>query len=121
MNKNIISLAVSLLAAVLLSIILALVYSLIATIFAFPGSVNVPVNLVIKLVSLLLGCFMFVKEEKGALLGLLFGVIYFFVSSCFFNLISGDWGISLFTLVNIFYCAIVGMIAGIIRINISLK
>lgn len=109
------------LAAVLLSIILALVYSLIATAFAIPSKVDVPVNLVIKLVSLSLGCFMFVKEEKGALLGLLFGVVYFFVSACVFNLISGNWQISLFTLANIIYCAIVGMVVGIIKINVSSK
>lgn len=119
MQKSVISFSFSMLAAVLLSIILSLVYSLLATMCAFPSGANVPVNLVIKLVSIALGCFMFVKEEKGALYGLLFGAIYFVVSAIVFNLISNDWQISFFTLANIIYCAVVGMIVGVIKINIK--
>ena len=98
MQKSVISFLFSMLASVLLSVILSLVYSLLATIFAFPRVANIPVNLVIKLVSICLGCFMFVKNEKGALYGLLFGAIYFVVSAIVFDLISNDWQISLFTL-----------------------
>ena len=118
MKKYIISFSISMLAAVFLSIILSLVYSVLATIFIFSSGVNIPINLLIKLLSVGLGCFMFVKEEKGALLGLIFGVVYFVVSALVFNLISNDWGITWFTLANIIYCAVVGVIMGIIKINV---
>ncbi len=119
MQKSVISFLFSMLASVLLSVILSLVYSLLATMCSFPSGANIPVNLVIKLVSIGLGCFMFVKNEKGALYGLLFGAIYFIVSALVFNLISNDWQINLFTLANILYCAFVGMIVGVIKINIK--
>lgn len=115
MKRSILSLTVAVLSATVLSVILSIIYSLLVTIFSIPSGANIPVNLVIKLLSIVLGCFMFVKDSKGALKGSLLGAVYFVVSAIVFNLISGDWSISWFTFVNLLYCAIVGFVVGMIK------
>ncbi len=114
---------VDVLKAVLYSLVVSIVCVLIYAIcvkFIHISDVGIVIgNTVIKLVSLLVGCFFAFKNfEEGLIKGVLVGVLYAIVSQFVFSIISGDGLFSGITLWGILFSIIVGAISGIIAVNV---
>lgn len=75
---------------------------------------------VIKIVSVLLAEMYAVRVLKnGAIKGALLGCVYCVVSFVLFSILSGGVDFSQFSLKDVFFCAIVGCLSGIIAVNVK--
>ena len=119
MKKAVLSFLFSVVLSVSVSVILVLVFSLIITFTGLKSSFITPINYVIKLISVTAGVLAFVREGKGALKGIIFGVIYFALSGLTFALVSGSFDLGVQTFLDLAYCVVVGAITGILAVNIK--
>lgn len=100
------------------SFVSVLVFALVITYANVGASAIKWVNQIIKVFSMFFACFLAVKENKGLIKGLFIGIfggiILFFILSVF--------GIVRFDvtalLVEILFCAVLGIITGIIAVNL---
>lgn len=87
---------------------------------SLPDSVITPVNLVIKGVSVFLGALVLTKgSSHGLLNGLLFALVYTLFAFTIFSALAGELSLSLGLVLDFAFTAVVGMIAGIIGVNIK--
>ncbi len=108
----------SVIIAICVSIVGVLIFALVVK-FLYLGENAVLIgNTVIKVISIFLGSFLGVKQyEKGAIKGIISGVCYIILSYFVFSLISGDGLFSGLDVVGVLFGAIVGVISGIITVN----
>jgi putative membrane protein (TIGR04086 family) len=59
------------------------------------------------------------RAEKGAIKGLIWGVGYALVSFVLFSILSGRLDFGQFSLVDTAFCALAGIISGIIAVNVK--
>ncbi len=100
---------------VLLSVI---IFSFIFKITSLNKSVIKPVNQFIKVIAIFIGCYTFVRGERGYLKGLVIGVVTILVSYLLFALavkITFDYVFFL----DILFGGIIGMISGALVVNIK--
>ncbi len=112
--------------AVVKGVLLALGCSLLLTvIFAslLRGSVSFarvmyPVNQGIKLCSVLLGVFVFVRDEKGWLKGACIGLVFTALSYLVFSAIGGDFSLSWIAFAELLLGGVFGLLSGAIAVNL---
>ena len=105
--------------SVIVSLITVLIFALVVKLTAF-SSVGVKVvNQFIKVASLFLGCFFFLRDDKGLIKGGVTGLLYSFIVNVVFGMISGN-GITI-GILEILYMVIVGAILGIVCVNLKNK
>ena len=107
--------------AVLVSMVLVLVFALIVKATDLNENVIGYVNVGIKIVSVLVGAFLgFKKGGKGGWLkGLLSGLLYVVTSFLVFHAISGGFSGATLSLVDVLTGAAVGLITGILVVNVK--
>ena len=105
--------------SVIVSLVMVLIFALVVKLTAF-SSVGVKVvNQFIKVASLFLGCFFFLRDDKGLIKGGVTGLLYSFIVNVVFGMISGN-GITI-GILEILYMVIVGAILGIVCVNLKNK
>ncbi len=100
------------------SVVLVLIFAILISVFSIPSSVIKPVNIAIKIIALTLGVFFAVKEEKGLLKGLVFGVLFSVFSNLIFLVPVGNFYLDLSLFIDIAFCSIFSAILGVIKLNL---
>lgn len=118
-NKNFLaSIIKSSVYAVSITLIAILIFALLIRFANIPDSVITPVNQVIKVISLLIGCFIGLKRSnKGFLKGILIGLFYVILSFIIFSIISGSFSFGWGNVLDIVFSMLIGGISGVIAVN----
>ncbi|MCL2751801.1 MAG: TIGR04086 family membrane protein [Firmicutes bacterium] len=108
--------------AIVSSLLLVLVFALLIKAANIPDRAIAPVNQAIKAISLLIGAlFSFKIKEGGWKKGLLLGVIYIVAAFLIFSLLDGKFKFDITLLFDFLIGAVMGVICGVIAVNISHK
>ena len=83
-----------------------------------PEKVVYPVNQTIKVVSILLGTFFFVRGEKGFLKGGAIALMFTALSYLTFSAIGGNFSLSAWIIIELFLATFAGVIGGAIAVNV---
>ena len=107
------------LTAVSATLIMILLFAVIVRFFNVSDSWIFPINQVIKVISIILGLVVMLKDNsKGFLKGLILGLIYFVLSFLIFSILQGKFSISIKNLYDLILTTLMGGLAGIIIVNI---
>ena len=107
--------------SIIVSLVGILLFALILRFSTLPTSVVKPVNQFIKILSIFLGCFYCLSQEKGIFKGLLSGILFGLSINLLFSLFSGE-NIAIGKMgIELLFCAIIGAICGIISVNLKNK
>lgn len=108
--------------ALILSLIGVLLLALCVKLFQMTSKAILPVNQVIKLLSILGGCFLgFKTMEKGAIKGGTVGVVYVLLSILVFGLLENTISFRPFHWLDLVAGLIAGVISGILAVNFRKK
>ena len=108
--------------SVLVSLALVLIFALIVNLTEVPDAVIAPVNQAIKVVSLLLGALVGIREKKqGVFKGAICGLLYTLLSILIFGLISNNVRFNVVSLIDVALGIVIGAISGIIAVNVGKK
>ena len=97
----------------------AIIFAVILRVCALSDKIIYPVNQTIKAVSVILGVLAFVSGEKGWMKGGATGLLFTTVSYLVFSAIGGDFSVTWLILTELAVGTFVGMISGIIAVNIK--
>lgn len=120
-NKTLKSILKGTVIALITTIILFLIFSLILTYTNISESTIFPVIVVTTGISILIGSFLGnIKIRKngllnGGIVGLIYMLILYFVSSCFI----GDFSLNINSIILIIAAILTGMLGGIIGVNMG--
>ena len=105
--------------AVIISLLFVLVLALVVKIFTIDSKIIMPINQVIKIVSILGGCFFgFKSREKGAIKGGIVGIFYTLLSMLIFGIVENSISFSNFNWYDLLTGVVAGIILGIFAVNI---
>lgn len=122
-NKDgVVDVAKGTLFALIITMVLVLLFALIVNLAGVGDKTVAIVNQVIKAVSILAGAFLGVKQfSKGALKGAAIGFFYTLFSFLIFSWIDGAFKFSMMTVVDVLLGTVLGVISGIIVVNVRKK
>ncbi len=102
------------------SLICILIFALIIKFTSISEKAIIPINQIIKVLSILFACFVVGKKVKkgGLFVGLFTGISYTIISFVIFSILDGGFSFGLSVLNDITFGAILGMISGVLCINI---
>ena len=105
--------------ALSVTLVLILGFALIIRFFNVNESLIFPVNQIIKVISLLIGCFTFLKKnsKKGFIKGLLIGLLYYVLSYIIFSILQGSFSINISNFYDLILTTLMSGIIGIIIVN----
>ena len=104
--------------SVIISLISALIFALILSFTNLDNGVIKAVNQFIKILSVFLGCFFFIKDSAGLIKGLIAGALSCAITYLIFSMVSLggiSFGVSFF--IDLIFTAVIGAISGIISVN----
>ena len=104
--------------AAVFSTAFAVIFSLITGFLNVPEKAVLPVCIFLKTLAILLGAVCSVKGEKGWLKGLILGLLCAMLTRGLFSAISGDWSGGLGVLIDLIFGGAVGVISGMIAVNL---
>jgi len=108
--------------AVIISLVLVLVFALIVNLANVSEKIILPINEGIKIVSIIVGCFIGFKDMKsGAFKGAITGLLYTFLSILIFGIISHSVKFNMLSLVDLALGIVAGAISGILVVNLKKK
>lgn len=96
-----------------------LVFSVVVKFAVLNNGVIKAVNQFIKTLAIFLGVFFSVKEGKGLLKGMIVGVAFTLLSYIVFSVMAGEQLFTLSFLIDVVFGTIIGIISGIIVVNIK--
>lgn len=102
---------------VILTLLIIAVFALIIKVAYLNTTVIKVVNQFIKVLSVFLGCFFNIRQDKGLLKGVLSGILYALSINLIFAIISTDFSFSLSKILDVLLMGIVGGISGILSVN----
>lgn len=118
-NKFFPSILKSVAAAVIITLVGILAFAFVIKMAYLNSSVIKAVNQFIKVLSIFLGCFIFVRENggfiKGALVGGLTAVIVYLI----FALMGGEFSFGTSFLIDLIFQTIIGAISGVLAVNLK--
>ena len=118
-KSHLIDVSKAVLYSLVVSIVCVLVYAIFVKFVHISDTGIVIGNTVIKLISLLVGCFFaFRNFEEGLTKGVLVGFLYAILSQFVFSIISGSGIFSGISVWGVLFSIIVGAISGIIAVNV---
>ena len=121
-KDNVLDIAKGTLFSLIISMVLVLLFALIVNLAGVGDKTVAIVNQFIKAISILVGCFLGVKTKVGgALKGALIGLFYTLFSFLIFSWIDGAFDMSWMTLIDVLLGTVIGLISGIIVVNIRKK
>ena len=102
--------------ALTVSLLCALIFAFIIKFTNISESAIMPINQVIKVLSILVGCFVASKKIKnnGWLWGLIIGAVYTLLAFLVFSILDGEFRFTLSLLNDLVFGAVLGLISGII-------
>ena len=105
------------------SLICILIFALIIKFTSISENAIQPINQIIKVLSILFACFVVGKKIKkgGIFVGLFTGMLYTLVAFVIFSILDGSFNLGLNTLNDLTFGGIIGIISGILCINIRNK
>ena len=103
--------------AVVCSLLGVLAFAVVVKFAYLSGTAVKSVNQFIKIVSVFIGCFFFLKQNNGLIKGLLIGACSTVITYLIFAIFSGGAVFSLSFLLDILFCAAIGAVSGIIAVN----
>lgn len=107
----------SVIIAVIFSLISVLVFAVILKIFSVSSSIIKPINYLIKCASVFLGCYFSISGEKGAIKGLVFGILIIVICFLLFSLLNCNFAFTLNLFWEVLFGGVVGFIAGVFAVN----
>lgn len=108
--------------SVVISLIGVLILALIVKLTSIGNEVILPINQVLKILSILLGCILGIKEkEKGALKGSIIGLFYSLLSIFVFLILNKSLSGSSINYIDIVAGIAAGALSGIIAVNFRKK
>ncbi len=108
--------------SVIISLLLVLIFALIINLTNLSDKIILPINEAIKVISILIGCFVGFKEQRaGAFKGAICGLLYTFLSIAIFSIISHSIQLNMLKLFDVALGIIAGLISGIIVVNVKKK
>ncbi len=108
------------LVAIIFAIVLVLLLALTVKFTGWDATIVMPINQVIKIICILIGCFLGIKTiEQGALKGGLLGLLFTLISLFLFATIQNSKIFSLATLVDILAGIVIGTVSGILTVNVK--
>lgn len=121
-KENILDIAKGTLFSLIISMVLVLVFALIVNLAGVGDKTVSIVNHFIKAISILVGCFLGIKTRVGgAVKGALIGLLYTLFSFIIFSWIDGAFDLSWMTLIDVLLGTVIGLISGIIVVNLRRK
>lgn len=107
--------------AISTSLVCVLIFAFIIKFTSINESLISPINQGIKILSILIGCFIASKKinSNGWLWGLLLGAIYTILAFVIFSILDGEFNFNLSLLNDITFGSILGLISGIIAFAIK--
>ena len=110
----------SALIAIIIGAILTLVFAIVINYFPVENKIVTIVNQAIKVIAVLLGCIIGIGEKKSGLLkGLFCGIVYSLGTTLIYAIINKDFGFSWGVLLDIGLSAAIGLLSGVLSVNIS--
>jgi putative membrane protein (TIGR04086 family) len=103
--------------AVIITLVGILAFAFIIKIAYLNSTVIKAVNQFIKILSIFLGCFIFVRENKGLLKGGLVGGFTAIIVHLIFALMGGDISFGGLFIIDLLFQIIIGIISGVIAVN----
>ena len=107
--------------SLIITLVCVLILGIVVKFVAVPPTILLPINQVIKVISVLLGCVIAIKDKRnGAIKGGICGLIYTLLSVFIFLIL----GMSLkesFSFIDVLLGIIIGAISGIIAVNTGKK
>lgn len=102
--------------ALTVSLLCVLIFAFIIKFTNISESAIMPINQVIKVLSILVGCFVVSKKIKnnGWLWGLIIGAVYTLLAFLVFSILDGEFRFTLSLLNDLVFGAVLGLISGII-------
>lgn len=109
--------------AVSITLILILLFAIIIRFTNLPDNFIMPINQIIKIFSILVGCFLGarVKAEKGLKMGFLIGLFYSISAYLIFSILSNSFSFSTTLIIDTVFASIIGAICGVFAVNIESK
>lgn len=106
--------------AIAFSLLCVLVFAFVIKFTSLNENAISPINQVIKVLSILFGCFIASKKIKsnGWLWGLIIGALYTILAFLTFSILDGEFRISLNLLNDLVFGSIIGLISGVITFAI---
>lgn len=105
--------------AVIVTLVSILIFAFIIKVATLNASVIKAVNQFIKILSVFLGCFSFIRGKQGLLKGCLVGLFTTVIIYLLFSLIGGAISFGTAFIIDIVFGLIVGSISGIIAVNVK--
>ncbi len=105
------------------SLVCILIFALIIKFTSISEKAIQPVNQIIKVLSILFACYVVGKKIKkgGVFVGLFTGLLYTIVAYIIFSILDGHFSFGLSLLNDIAFGGIIGLISGILCINLRNK
>ena len=107
--------------ALAFSLALILIFALSLRFFNIDVGFVMPINQAIKILSILLGVFIGLKDNKskGFIKGVIIGFLYAILAYFIFGILSLKFNFSMSMIIDIIACSVIGGISGIIGVNIG--
>ena len=105
--------------AIIITLFAVLIFGVIAKFATINFKIIKVINQFIKVLSVFLGCFMFVRENKGLVKGLIVGLSFSLIIYLIFALIGKELSFKLSFLIDIAFCLVMGAISGVIAVNVK--
>ncbi|MFW5780571.1 MAG: TIGR04086 family membrane protein [Bacillota bacterium] len=104
--------------AIIISLLFVLILALVVKIFTIDSNVIMPINQIIKILSILGGCFFgFKSQEKGAIKGGIVGVFYTLLAMLVFGIVENTISFKNFNWYDLLTGVVAGIISGILAVN----
>ena len=105
--------------AVIVTLVSVLIFAFIVKIATLNSTVIKAVNQFIKILSVFLGCFSFIRSNNGLLKGCIVGVVATIITYLIFSFIGGVVSFGTPFILDLIFGLIVGGISGIIAVNVK--
>lgn len=120
MKQSIFNVLKGVLFSLIISVVLILILAVVAKYTDISDKTISAINQVIKVVALLLGILIGVKNQKGGfIIGAIVGLLYTLISFAIFSAISGNLTFDKITVFDFLICIAVGAISGILTVNLK--
>ena len=119
-KNNIFQVLKGVLVSVCFSLVGILIFALSLRFFEISDMGIKIVNQIIKTISIFLGCFLCLKNnrENGLIKGLIIAVLYTIASFFLFSILNGEFSFTVSIIYDLFFSLIVGSVCGIICVNL---
>ncbi len=107
--------------ALLTTLISVLVFAFILSVTNLSDGVIKPINQIIKLISVFLGCFLAIREDKGFIKGGLIGLISAILTLLIFAILAGGVNSWVSAIIDLVCGFITGGLSGVISVNLPRK